>query len=33
MFYNDPLEISADVWIELLTDREVTTEPDSVALH
>lgn len=28
MFYNDPLEISAEVWTELLTDREVTTEPD-----
>lgn len=32
MFYNDPLEISADVWIELLTDREVTTEPDLIIL-
>lgn len=32
MFYNDPLEISADVWIELLTNREVTTEPDLIIL-
>jgi hypothetical protein len=30
MFYNDPLEISAGVWTELLTDREVTTEPDII---
>lgn len=28
MFYNDPLEISADLWIKLLTDRSVTTEAD-----
>lgn len=28
MFYNDPLEINTEVWAELLTDKEVTTEPD-----
>jgi 5-methylcytosine-specific restriction protein A len=28
MFYNDPSEVSADVWTELLTDREITTEKD-----
>lgn len=28
MFYNDPLEVSAEEWVELLTDSEVTTEPD-----
>ena len=28
MFYNDPLEISADLWTKLLTDRSVTTEAD-----
>jgi len=26
--YNDPVEISADIWAELLTDSEVTREPD-----
>ncbi len=28
MFYNDPLEISAEVWTRLLADSEVTTEAD-----
>lgn len=28
MFYNDPLEISAEAWAGLLMDREVTTESD-----
>ena len=28
MFYNDPLEVNADVWTELLTNREVTREQD-----
>lgn len=27
-FYNDPLEISAEVWVELLTDSEVTGKDD-----
>ncbi|SAI88513.1 hypothetical protein MBBA_1661 [Methanoculleus bourgensis] len=27
-FYNDPLEISAEVWAELLTDSEVTRKDD-----
>lgn len=28
MFYNDRLEISKEVWTEILTDREVSTQPD-----
>jgi len=28
MFYDDQLEISAEVWTELLTDREITRESD-----
>lgn len=28
MFYNDPLEISADAWKKILTDKQVTTEND-----
>ncbi|WP_321506949.1 EVE domain-containing protein [uncultured Methanoregula sp.] len=28
MFYKDPLDISAEDWIDLLTNREVTTEKD-----
>ena len=28
MFYNARLEISKEVWSQILTDREVTTESD-----
>ena len=28
MFYNDPLDISTELWMELLTNKEVTTESD-----
>lgn len=28
MFYNSKLEISKEVWSQILTDREVTTESD-----
>lgn len=28
MFYNDPLDINADAWTELLTNNDVTTEQD-----
>lgn len=28
MFYNAPLEISKEVWSQILTHREVTTESD-----
>ena len=32
-FYNDPLEISADAWAEVLVDSEVTEEPDLTVLR
>ncbi len=27
-FYDDPIEISTDVWVRLLNDREITRESD-----
>lgn len=33
MFYNDPLDISAEVWTELLADNDVTTELDMKVLR
>lgn len=32
-FYNDPVEISADVWAEVLVDRTVTEERDLIVLR
>jgi len=32
-FYNDPLEISAEVWAELLVDSDVTKESDLIVLR
>ena len=32
-FYNDPLEISADAWVEVLVDRTVTEERDLIVLR
>ncbi len=33
MFYNDPLRINAEVWAELLKNKEVTTEADLNVLN
>jgi 5-methylcytosine-specific restriction protein A len=32
-FYNDPVEISADAWAEVLVDRTVTEESDLIVLR